>query len=93
MLPLLKRTLTITLDTDWIWRRLLPALANAIGPLLQAAMQNVRDASKRIGTRLFTFLSHQARADAAPAHLMGTRSMALVVLAMLLVYLVVYYAR
>ena len=93
MLPLLRRTLTITLDTDWFWRRLLPALADAIGPLLQAAMQNVRDASKRIGTRLFTFLSRQARADAAPAHLMGTRSMALVVLAMLLVYLVVYYAR
>jgi multicomponent Na+:H+ antiporter subunit D len=24
MLPYLKRTLTITLDTDWVWRRLLP---------------------------------------------------------------------
>ncbi len=30
MLPYLKRTLTITLDTDWIWRRLLARLAHAM---------------------------------------------------------------
>ena len=26
LLPMLRRTLTITLDTDWVWRRLAPAL-------------------------------------------------------------------
>jgi multicomponent Na+:H+ antiporter subunit D len=93
MLPLLKRTLTITLDTDWFWRRLLPALADSIGPLLQAAMQAVGAACRRIGDRLLAFLSQQAREDAVPLHLMGTRTMALVVLSMLLIYLVVYYAR
>ena len=29
MLPYLRRTLTITLDTDWVWRKLLPAAAGA----------------------------------------------------------------
>ena len=28
MLPLMKRTLTISLDTDWVWRRLIPAAWN-----------------------------------------------------------------
>jgi multicomponent Na+:H+ antiporter subunit D len=93
MLPLLKRTLTITLDTDWFWRRLLPALSDAIGPLVRLAIRTAGDASKRIGNRLLTFLSHQAREEAARPHLVATRSMALLALLMLLVYLVVYYAR
>ena len=93
MLPLLKRTLTITLDTDWFWRRSLPVLARSISWTVKAASQRGGDASRRIGHRLFTFLSQQAREDAAPARLMGTRSMALVVLLMLLAYLVAYYSR
>ncbi len=34
LLPLMKRTLTISLDTDWIWRRLLFGLASATYSLL-----------------------------------------------------------
>jgi multicomponent Na+:H+ antiporter subunit D len=36
MLPWMQRTLTITLDVDWLWRRALPALWNAGGRLADA---------------------------------------------------------
>ena len=34
LLPLMKRTLTITLDVDWLWRRCLPQLGRAMLSLL-----------------------------------------------------------
>jgi multicomponent Na+:H+ antiporter subunit D len=37
MLPWMKRTLTITLDVDWLWRRLLPALWTRANRLSDAA--------------------------------------------------------
>jgi multicomponent Na+:H+ antiporter subunit D len=37
MLPWMKRTLTITLDVDWLWRRLLPALWTRATRLADAA--------------------------------------------------------
>ena len=36
MLPYLKRTLTITLDSDWVWRRLLPAARGQLDRLVVA---------------------------------------------------------
>src|SRR3990167_4871193 len=41
MLPYLKRTLTITLDTDWVWRRLLPALLLNVGLPLTGAWHSL----------------------------------------------------
>lgn len=36
MLPLMKRTLTITLDTDWVYRRLLPKIGRGLWQGLEA---------------------------------------------------------
>ena len=92
MLPYLKRTLTITLDTDWLWRRLLPALAVRFEALL--------DAAGRARSALAGFIQHgvvgmvvrQADHDARLARTWSTRSMALWVLVLLLGYLLLYYA-
>lgn len=42
LLPMMKRTLTITLDTDWIYRRLGPQLVRLIGGGLVAVDRTVR---------------------------------------------------
>ena len=49
MLPYLQRTLTITLDTDWIWRRLLPGTATLIERLIKALQATI--APTRLGVR------------------------------------------
>lgn len=91
MLPYLKRTLTITLDTDWIWRRLLPALMTNVGlPLVQAWNLLMRS-TLRWGSQAFGLVMHHHRQDGRFAQTWSTRSMALWVLVLLLGYLVLYY--
>ena len=41
MLPWLKRTLTITLDTDWFWRRLGPGLVRAAAKVITAGRKGL----------------------------------------------------
>ncbi|MEO6743326.1 MAG: Na(+)/H(+) antiporter subunit D [Caldimonas sp.] len=90
MLPLLRRTLTITLDTDWIYRRLLPAGLSPLGAsftALQAAAERLRQrASSRLATSL---LRHDLTGTATKVP--ATRSMAIWVLILLFGYLIVYY--
>jgi len=89
-LPLMKRTLTITLDTDWFFRKLGVSVARAgtvlIG-LLLATVHRVRD--KAIGWAIGTAFTHHgpkgALAKSAPAGLMVMWTIIL-----LLVYLVIY---
>ena len=92
MLPYLKRTLTITLDTDWLWRRLLPAVVarteGAFGMTRQALSALVSPA----GDGLVGTVIRQAAQDARRARALSTRSMALWVLVVLLGYLLLYYA-
>jgi multicomponent Na+:H+ antiporter subunit D len=92
MLPYLKRTLTITLDTDWLWRRLLPAAVarteGAFGMTRQALSALVSPA----GDGLVGTVIRQAAQDARRARALSTRSMALWVLVVLLGYLLLYYA-
>jgi multicomponent Na+:H+ antiporter subunit D len=91
MLPYLKRTLTITLDTDWVWRRLLARLAAVTARRMQLAGR----AASRIGSQWgsaahFMVLRHYGP-DARLARTWPTRSMALWVLLLLLGYLLLYY--
>ncbi len=90
MLPLLKRTLTITLDTDWVWRRLLPAVARPLAGATAAALHALGRAAQRAVDRLLGVLAGAAREDAALTRTQATRNMALVVLLMLLAYLLLY---
>ncbi|MCW5659756.1 MAG: Na(+)/H(+) antiporter subunit D [Burkholderiaceae bacterium] len=90
MVPPLKRTLTLTLDTDWVWRRLLPSTADALRRLLAAAMRSFGRAAEQWVQSLIGALERLAREDGTLARRMSTRSMALYVMAMLLAYLVIY---
>jgi multicomponent Na+:H+ antiporter subunit D len=90
MLPLLRRTLTITLDTDWVWRRLLPALGMALQPVITAMSHGVGRFARRTTERVVSALTRHTQEDAALTRTQATRSMALVVLLMLAAYLVLY---
>jgi len=91
MLPFLKRTLTITLDTDWLWRR--------VGPALYALVQKPYAAIRRLLGRELDSTGRAAGAlvlrhygqDGRLARTWSTRSMALWVLVLLIGYLLLYY--
>ncbi len=91
MLPYLKRTLTITLDTDWVWRKLLPALMNNVGLPLVKAWNTLMRGTLRLGLGALALVVHQHRQDGRLARTWSTRSMALSVLLLLLGYLILYY--
>ncbi len=91
MLPYLKRTLTITLDTDWMWRRLLPALSRAVEKLIVGVRGGIERAVKRLGAGLLAVVIRHYGEDGSFARTWSTRSMALWVLVLLLGYLVLYY--
>jgi multicomponent Na+:H+ antiporter subunit D len=91
MLPYLRRTLTITLDADWVWRRLLPA-ATAQGDRLVSATCSICERGAGLATALVAdrLLRHRAP-DGSFARTSSIRAMALWVLVLLLGYLVLYY--
>ena len=91
MLPYLKRTLTITLDTDWAWRRLLPALMANVGLPLVGAWNLLMRSTLRWGSKALELVVQEYRPDGRFARTWSTRSMALWVLVLLLGYLVLYY--
>jgi multicomponent Na+:H+ antiporter subunit D len=91
MLPYLKRTLTITLDTDWLWRRLLPATARGIESVFVAARTALAHHAAKMGSGVLAAISRQAGHDGRLARTWPTRSMALWVLVVLLGYLLLYY--
>jgi multicomponent Na+:H+ antiporter subunit D len=91
MLPYLKRTLTITLDTDWVWRRLLPAAWQRMSTGFDGAKREVKVQGLRAGAGLAAAVSRAAGADARLARTWSTRAMALSVLVLLLGYLALYY--
>lgn len=92
MLPYLKRTLTITLDTDWFWRRLLPALLLNVGLPLVNTWHRLMRGLLDVGSEVLGMVMHQHREDGRFARTWSTRSMALWVLVLLLGYLILYYA-
>ncbi len=91
MLPYLKRTLTITLDTDWVWRRLLPAAWQRLATRFEAVRRGLGGHGARAGAGLLAAANRHAGADARLARTWSTRAMALSVLVLLLGYLALYY--
>ena len=90
-LPYLKRTLTITLDADWLWRRLLPRIVTVCEATLSALMAGagslVRGAGARLGSLVYLLHGPQG----GLARTWTTRSMAIWVLVLLLGYLALYF--
>jgi multicomponent Na+:H+ antiporter subunit D len=92
MLPLLKRTLTITLDTDWIYRRLGPVLVFALERVVMPvdrALRSATLATTRAGVRITGLaLGEGGRRARAPT----TATMVMWIAVLLTLYLLVYFA-
>lgn len=84
MLPLLKRTPTISLDTDWFYRRL-PALLGALAAAPAAALQRAR-AGRAPGAALWPALAALAQRETARLSVF-----IVVVLAVLAAFLLLHY--
>ena len=91
LLPYMKRTLTITLDSDWVWRRLLPALLAPLARVTTATHAALRRAMQRTGAQLLALAHRHHGPQGRIAGTWPTGSMALWVLVLLLGYLLLYY--
>jgi multicomponent Na+:H+ antiporter subunit D len=91
MLPWLKRTQTITLDTDWLWRRAGPALV-ALGARGLAVLRRglVRSAGAALG-QAWRRTERRYGADSRMARTWSVSAMAGWVLVLLLGFLLMYY--
>ena len=91
LLPQLYRTTTISLDFDWFYRRMAPALIYRLGIRLNTADANFRNLMLRMlaGARELVFRHHGS--EGMLARTWPTGSMVLWVAALLGVYLVLYY--
>jgi multicomponent Na+:H+ antiporter subunit D len=92
MLPLLKRTLTITLDVDWLYRRLAPALLGAIERLFAVAATVSTAVLRQARLEGAALLERYHGVESVLARTWSTGGMALWVAILLAAYLLLYYA-
>jgi len=91
MLPMLRRTLTITLDADWLYRRLAPVLVAACGLALHA-MAQLLGTARDSGMRRIVAATHALHGPQALfARTWTTGGMALWAALLLAGYLLVVY--
>ena len=91
MLPWLKRTPTLTLDTDWLYRVPLPSAARAVKRIHQRGQRSANALSGAIVARLSAGVRRHKQADGLILRSWPTGSMALWVMTMLLAWLALYY--
>ena len=91
MLPALRRTLTITLDTDWLYRRLGPALVRTGGDTLVAADRAMRSAIRVSVAGVVDACRRGASGNRDPSRSHTSGGMVLWVAVMLAAYLIAYY--
>jgi multicomponent Na+:H+ antiporter subunit D len=91
MLPYLKRTLAITLDVDWLWRRGVPALLARLAPGTAATRAALRHGTKRFGAAALSVIARHHGQEGRLSRTWPTASMAVWVLVLLLGYLLLYY--
>ncbi len=91
MLPMMKRTLTISLDTDWFWRR----LGFGISQWLVETFARIRQGAESIFARYLNLVLTQFERHHGPEGILArtwpTGSMVLWVAILLGVYLILYY--
>lgn len=93
MLPWLKRTLTITLDTDWFYRVFLPAILAVIEHGWSRMGQRMRAKGARIVAGLSSGLRRHWRTDGYFVRNRSTGAMAFWAMLLLCGYLAVYFIR
>ena len=91
MLPYLQRTLTITLDTDWIWRKALPAVWARAKRTFGALQAIIGHGAGNANSVALTLIDSHYGIDSRLARTWSIRGMALWVLVLLLGYLMLYY--
>jgi multicomponent Na+:H+ antiporter subunit D len=91
LLPQLKRTLTLTLDVDWFWRRLFPGLATAAERVIGAVQANLAHSARSACPATLEFARRHFGSHSHLARTWSTRGMAVWVLVLMMGYLVLYY--
>jgi multicomponent Na+:H+ antiporter subunit D len=91
LLPYLKRTLTITLDSDWVWRRLLPDVVARVDRVFVALSSVCGRLAGRAGVAVSGLATRRQAPGGVFVRTSSIRAMALWVLVLLLGYLVLYY--
>jgi len=91
MLPLLRRTPTITIDTDWLYRRFAPVLLKGAGAVYEMAAAALQSLALGLGRGAGALLKRSHGVDSALARTASTGTMALWVAMLLAAYLLVYY--
>lgn len=93
MLPLMQRSQTISLDLDWFYRRLLPALWHGLEHSARILIAYLHQALRRAARHLYqTLLAHHGPHGTLARH-WPIGSMALWVAVMLLISLLTYFAH
>ena len=93
MLGYLKRTPTITLDIDWLWRYLLPGLVRRVGRDVEAALGSLRALCAAAAQRAGAVIVRERLPAGRFARTPPIATMALWVMVMLAGYLLLYYLR
>ena len=93
MLPWLRRTLTITLDTDWAYRVLSPSLWRGAASLAARAHAALVGAGRELATSINVEIGRQRQPRGAFLRGRTTASMVLWTVSILLAYLIFYYLR
>lgn len=91
MLGWLRRTLTITLDTDWLYRALFPRVVALYGAALERALAAGGAGAARAGERLGAYFRRLCGPQGALARTWPAGAMGLGVMGMLLALLLSYY--
>jgi multicomponent Na+:H+ antiporter subunit D len=91
MLPYLRRTPTITLDTDWLWRRLLPALAGVAAAAIGGGRRGVAAGADAVVRAARAAVERSHGADSRLARTWPTGVMALGALVLMAGYLLLFY--
>lgn len=91
MLDYLKRTPTITLDADWLWRRAGPAFARVFGEALASTRTGLWQGIAARGEAIAAVMQRESRPGGLLLRSWPTGSMSLWVMLMLLAYLALYY--
>ena len=91
MLDYLKRTPTITLDTDWSWRVALPAVSRSFGHALILTREGLSEHGGQLKSALVGFVERNRTPAGLLLRSWPTGNMALWVMVMLLAYLLFYY--
>ncbi|MDH3413990.1 MAG: Na(+)/H(+) antiporter subunit D, partial [Gammaproteobacteria bacterium] len=92
LLPLMKRTLTISLDWDWFYRRLGPILASAVGNVILSADRTFRAAFLALLRRGLDEVKTYSGPDSVAARSWTTAAMVLCAVIALGLYLILLYA-